>query len=42
LDIAMIAAALTGSPDAATGMKGQVRKSPTPWQTTGKWEIGGA
>jgi acetyl-CoA carboxylase biotin carboxylase subunit len=41
LDIALIAAALAGSPDTMTGMRSQMQKSPTPWQTIGKWAIGG-
>jgi acetyl-CoA carboxylase biotin carboxylase subunit len=41
LEIALIAAALAGSRASGSGSKGQVQKIPTPWQTAGKWAIGG-
>jgi acetyl-CoA carboxylase biotin carboxylase subunit len=42
LQVALIAGALADAQASGAGMKGQKLKSPTPWQTTGKWEIGGA
>jgi acetyl-CoA carboxylase biotin carboxylase subunit len=42
LDVALVAGALAGSPDPVTGPQTRMQKSPTPWQTTGRWEIGGA
>ena len=41
LDIALIAAALADSQGGVAGTRKQMLKKPTPWQTTGKWTIGG-
>jgi len=41
LAVALIAAALTGR-TSSSGAAGRKPKSPTPWQTLGKWAIGGA
>lgn len=42
LEIALIAGALANSDDSQTGFPARKLQRPTPWQTTGKWEIGGA
>jgi len=42
LEIAMIAGALAGSKASSAGVKEQMPRRPTPWQTTGKWTIGGS
>ena len=41
LDVALVAAALVASPDPIAGPQARILKSPTPWQTIGRWEIGG-
>jgi acetyl-CoA carboxylase, biotin carboxylase subunit len=41
LDIALAAGALASSKDQHDGSLPQALKRPTPWQTTGKWAIGG-
>jgi acetyl-CoA carboxylase biotin carboxylase subunit len=41
LAIALIAGALACSQATGAGIDGRPRKKPTPWQTTGKWTIGG-
>jgi len=42
LEIALVAGALAGSADGGARMRARQLDSPTPWQTKGKWEIGGS
>ena len=42
LDIALVASALSGSKHSGARQGARQLESPTPWQTTGKWEIGGS
>ena len=42
LEIALIAAACSGLDTSGDGRQTQKTNSPTPWQTAGKWVIGGA
>jgi acetyl-CoA carboxylase biotin carboxylase subunit len=41
LEIALIAGALAGFEVSSAGVSEQMPRRPTPWQTTGKWTIGG-
>jgi acetyl-CoA carboxylase biotin carboxylase subunit len=41
LDLALMAGALTSSQALGAGTNTRMQKKPTPWQTTGKWTIGG-
>jgi acetyl/propionyl-CoA carboxylase alpha subunit len=41
LDIALAAGALASADDQRDGSRSRATKRPTPWQTTGKWMIGG-
>ena len=42
LEIALIAGALAGSQPSSVGVREQMPRRPTPWQTAGKWTIGGS
>ncbi len=41
LDIALIAGASTSTQTSGSGAGAQMMRKPTPWQTTGKWVVGG-